>query len=202
MIIGAPQKSQIDHCEAAERLIEAVDRKLDILGIEHDESGQPGQGVSLLRRSALSTDGLDGSTSPTWLISRSDEPLPRLIPNPLESGSILNRVGCLGEGKQNWPQEGPSKAACRLSSWMAKHLERRSRRSAVTYRRRSDTNGFRRWEKSDFVSAARRLFRERLYCIQWITKETVNERRQETFFAAPTEAESNARKGCDFVRAI
>ena len=31
------------------------------------------------------------------------------------------------------------------------------------------------------------IFQERLYCIQWITKETLGKGRQETFFAAVTE---------------
>ena len=33
------------------------------------------------------------------------------------------------------------------------------------------------------------IFQERLYCIQWIKKETIEAARQETWFAAPTEAD-------------
>jgi putative DNA methylase len=31
------------------------------------------------------------------------------------------------------------------------------------------------------------IFRERLYCIQWITKETLDQARKETYFASVTE---------------
>src|SRR5262249_34590058 len=50
-------------------------------------------------------------------------------------------------------------------------------------------NRLRRWEKSDFVPRPDDIFRERLYAIQWITQETLQASRQETFFAAPTEGD-------------
>ncbi|MDW8479213.1 MAG: hypothetical protein RML12_04440 [Xanthomonadales bacterium] len=50
-------------------------------------------------------------------------------------------------------------------------------------------NRLRRWEKLDFKPRPDDIFQERLYCIQWIKKETLESARQETFFAAPTEAD-------------
>jgi putative DNA methylase len=48
-------------------------------------------------------------------------------------------------------------------------------------------NRLRLWTKSDFIPRPGDIFQERLYCIQWITKDTLNKSRQETFFTAPTE---------------
>lgn len=49
------------------------------------------------------------------------------------------------------------------------------------------TNSLRMWEKTDFRSAPGDVFRERLYCIQWITKASAKKKgRQETFFSAPS----------------
>ena len=48
----------------------------------------------------------------------------------------------------------------------------------------STQNRLRRWDKHDFMAQPNDLFQERLYAIQWITKETLKEYRQETFFAA------------------
>ena len=45
-------------------------------------------------------------------------------------------------------------------------------------------NDLRAWEKSDFTPRPEDVFQERLYCIQWITKETVFKSRQETFFSS------------------
>jgi len=50
-------------------------------------------------------------------------------------------------------------------------------------------NRLRRWEKLDFKPRPDDIFQERLYCIQWIKKDTLEAARQETFFAAPTEAD-------------
>ena len=48
-------------------------------------------------------------------------------------------------------------------------------------------NRLRRWEKHDFKPQPDDIFQERLYCIQWITREITGSTRQETFFAAVTE---------------
>jgi len=48
-------------------------------------------------------------------------------------------------------------------------------------------NKLRPWEKHDFMPRASDIFQERLYCIQWISKATLERARQETFFAAVTE---------------
>ncbi len=48
-------------------------------------------------------------------------------------------------------------------------------------------NRLRRWEKHDFKPRPDDIFQERLYCIQWITRETLDSHRPETFFAAVTE---------------
>ncbi|MGH7122630.1 MAG: hypothetical protein ACREFP_27170 [Acetobacteraceae bacterium] len=48
-------------------------------------------------------------------------------------------------------------------------------------------NRLRLREKSDFVPRPDDIYQERLYCIQWITKETLGKGRQETFFATVTE---------------
>jgi putative DNA methylase len=50
-------------------------------------------------------------------------------------------------------------------------------------------NRLRLWEKSDFMPRPDDIFRERLYCIQWITRETLGKGRQETFFASVTEGD-------------
>jgi putative DNA methylase len=47
-------------------------------------------------------------------------------------------------------------------------------------------NRLRLWEKSDFVPHPDDIWQERLYAIQWITKDILGKGRQETFFAAVT----------------
>ena len=47
-------------------------------------------------------------------------------------------------------------------------------------------NRLRQWYKNDFIPHPEDIFQERLYCIQWITKESIDKRRPETFYAAVT----------------
>ena len=58
----------------------------------------------------------------------------------------------------------------------------------------STGNRLRRWDKTDFMPRPDDIFQERLYCIQWITKETLGKGRQETFFAAVTEEDQEREK--------
>ena len=47
-------------------------------------------------------------------------------------------------------------------------------------------NKLRLWKKSDFMPHKDDIFQERLYCIHWIKKSSLNKSKQETFFATPT----------------
>jgi putative DNA methylase len=68
-----------------------------------------------------------------------------------------------------------------------------------TYRRKFNTirgdfrrpdgvieNKLRPWDKADFMPRPDDVLQERLYCIQWTTKETLRLRRPETFFSSAT----------------
>ena len=47
-------------------------------------------------------------------------------------------------------------------------------------------NKLRRWEKHDFKPRPDDIFQERLYCIQWITHESLDRLRKDVFFASVT----------------
>ena len=50
-------------------------------------------------------------------------------------------------------------------------------------------NRLRLWEKKDFVPRPDDIFQERLYAIQWTTRESLGKGRQDTFFAGATESD-------------
>ena len=54
-------------------------------------------------------------------------------------------------------------------------------------------NALRRWERQDFVPRRDDIFQERLYAIQWITKETINKHRQEQIAGVTEEDLSRER---------
>lgn len=52
-------------------------------------------------------------------------------------------------------------------------------------------NRLRYWEQQDFKPRLDDIFQERLYCIQWISKDTLNSPRNETFFTGVTAEDLN-----------
>ena len=58
----------------------------------------------------------------------------------------------------------------------------------------STGNRPRRWERCDFSPREEDIFEERLYAIQWIKRQTLEEWRQETFFAAVTKMDEEQER--------
>ena len=48
-------------------------------------------------------------------------------------------------------------------------------------------NRLRHWEKHEFKPRQDDIFQERLYCIQWITSDSLDKKQKVTFFAAVTD---------------
>ncbi len=55
-------------------------------------------------------------------------------------------------------------------------------------------NRLRMWEKLDFVLRPDDVYQERLYCVQWMSRESLHKGRPETFFAGVTKQDA-AREG-------
>jgi putative DNA methylase len=60
-------------------------------------------------------------------------------------------------------------------------------------------NRLRLWSKSDFKPRPDDIFQERLYCIQWITKESLGKGRETTFFGAVTEDDLAREKSVETI---
>jgi putative DNA methylase len=55
-------------------------------------------------------------------------------------------------------------------------------------------NKLRHWRKLDFKPRPDDVFQERLFCIHWITRESLNRPRKDTFFAAVTESDAERER--------
>src|SRR5690606_11888438 len=66
----------------------------------------------------------------------------------------------------------------------------------------STGNRLRRWEKGDFRPHPDDIFQERVYAIQWVTKDSLDKPRPETFFAAPTEDDLKRERKVDDIVAL
>lgn len=62
-------------------------------------------------------------------------------------------------------------------------------------------NRLRQWEVNDCIPRSDDIYQERLYAIQWITKDSVGKGREETYFATVTsEDRKREQKVIDLVR--
>ena len=187
-IVGATTERHGEIERVQREVAAAVDAEIVRLAIEHDADGNRAKAYLYCHETRCPKTGWMVPMSPSWIVSTTHRAVARLIP---EHDSKRYRIEiCSGvtaaemaEAAQGTVQGG------RLVHPMNNE---RSGVDITTIRgdyRDADgnnRNGLRPWTKSDFKPRADDIFQERLYCIQWITKETVGSSRQETFFSAVT----------------
>ena len=183
-IIGAPadERRKIEDAQAS--VAAAVDREITELGIEHDRDGNRAKAF-LYCMEVRCPNGWTVPLSSSWVISTNQNVVARLVPDQprrrfdieILSGASKEELeeaakGTLRDGHVTFTLDGET---CRF--------EFKTIRGDVRLADRRTENKLRRWEKTDFVPRPDDMLQERLYCIQWIKRETMDKRRQTTFFA-------------------
>jgi adenine-specific DNA methylase len=190
-VIGAPADRRAALESAQQRVFAEVDAEITRLGVEHDEHGNRAKAYLYCLEARCPETGWRVPLAPSWVISPKQGAIAKLVPNPalkrfdieVVTGASTKAIAAAETGTV---QDGE----------MVYQLDGRTFRTPIKtlrgdYRLPDGTTGnrLRRWEKHDFKPRADDIFQERLYCIQWIRKETLEAARQETFFAAPAEAD-------------
>lgn len=190
-IIGASPERRAELEAAQLQVFAEVDRELTALRIEHDEVGNRAKAYLYCLEARCPETGWWVPLAPSWVISPKQGVIAKLVPNPaLKRFDIQVITGAaakaIAAAEHGTVQDGD----------MVYELDGKTYRTPIKtlrgdYRLPDGTTGnrLRRWETDDFKPRPDDIFQERLYCIQWIKKETLDAARQETFFAAPTEAD-------------
>jgi putative DNA methylase len=190
-IIGASPERRAEIEKVQREVAQAVDAEITRLGIEHDEHGNRAKAYLYCLETRCPETGWWVPLAPSWVISPKQGVIAKLVPNPaLKRFDIQVITGAsakaIAAAEHGTVQDGD----------MVYELDGKTYRTPIKtlrgdYRLPDGTTGnrLRRWEKGDFKPRPDDIFQERLYCIQWIKKETLDAARQETFFAAPTEAD-------------
>jgi adenine-specific DNA methylase len=190
-VIGGNDQDR-ERIEKAERkLIAEVEADLADLGIEHDEAGNRAKAYLYCVETTCPQTGWAVPMSTNWVISKSRNVIARLVPDystkrfniEVHSGVsdaevIAAEKGTVRDGKLFYVLEDREYAT-----------PIKTLRGDVSGPKTSANNSLRTWEKSDFAPRPNDIFRDRLYCIHWTTKESLAKSRAETFFAAPTDAD-------------
>jgi len=186
-LVGADSATREAIEKAQDAVVNGVEAEILKMGIETDAKGNRAKAyLYCLETRCPQTDWLIPISS-TWVISLKRKIVAKLVPvkaekrfdivlksNATEKEMKTAAAGSIADGSIFYTIEGKEY-----------HTSIKTIRGDFRLPDGTSGNRLRRWEKLDFVPRPTDIFRERLYCIQWITKKTVNLKRQETFFAAP-----------------
>lgn len=190
-VIGAPADRRGALESAQQQVFAEVDAEITRLGVEHDEHGNRAKAYLYCLEARCPETGWMVPLAPSWVISPKQGAIAKLVPNPVQKRFDIEVITgasakAIAAAETGTVQDGD----------MVYTLDGKTYRTPIKtlrgdFRLPDGTTGnrLRRWEKSDFKPREDDIFQERLYCIQWIKKETIDAARQETFFAAPTQAD-------------
>jgi putative DNA methylase len=169
---------------------------IEALGIEKDSYGNQAKAYLYCLETRCPESGWLVPMSPTWVISKSDNVIAQLIPDhtnkrfdiQIKSGATPEEfraaaVGTVQDGDLRYHLGGK-----------AYRVPIKTLRGDFRDAHGVTTNRLRRWSKEDFVSEPDDVFQERLYAIHWFAKESLDNPRPRTYFAAPTQHDLQCEK--------
>jgi putative DNA methylase len=187
-LIGGGDRLKSSLEAAQKRVADAVDKRIVDLGIEHDEKGNRAKAYLYCVEVRCPSTGWLVPLLPSFVISRIRKTIARLVPNYEKKRFDIEIVADVSAKDLEAAKNGTVRKGALVYS-----LDGEEHRTPIATLRgdirktgRDTENGLRLWEKTDVVPRPDDILGERLYCIQWITKETLDKGRQTTFFAAPS----------------
>jgi adenine-specific DNA methylase len=186
---GARLKESLE--AAQKRVADAVERKIAKLGVEHDSHGNRAKAYLYCVEATCPVTGWRVPLMPSLVISKIRRTIAKLVPNRKHK-----RLDIVVESNVSAEELEAAKKGTVQNGAMVYELDGVEYRTPIAALRGdfrlpdgNTGNNLRVWTKSDVVPRDDDIFGERLYCVQWITKETINKGRQDTFFATPTIAD-------------
>jgi adenine-specific DNA methylase len=189
-IVGGGQKVR-EIAQDQRDITVKVQAELTKLGIEEDDYGNRAKVFLYCLEAICPQTGWRVPLAPSWVLSAKRGVIARLVPNYKLKYFDIEISTDVSEAEL---------AAAAVGTVQAKHMVyeldgeiyRTSIRSLRGDYRQPDgttANYLRRWQLHDATPQPGDLLQERLYAIQWMTKESLGQRRPETFFAAVMEAD-------------
>ncbi len=187
-IIGASKEKRAEIEKAQREVAAAVDAEISKLGVEHDKDGNRAKAYLYCLETRCPKTGWMVPLAPSWVIAPKHDIVAVLKPDQankrydieIKSGASKEELkaaeqGTVQDGRLIHPMN-PERSGVEIKTIRGDYRDKEG----------NNRNRLRLWEKSDFVPRPDDIFQERLYCIQWIRKESLDKGRQETFFASVT----------------
>jgi len=187
-IIGAAPEKRAEIERAQREVAEAVDREITALGIEHDSHGNRAKAYLYCLETRCPETGWMVPMAPSWVISRNRSVIARLVPDHARQCFEIQILTGVSTAEMQTAERGTVRDGNLVYELDGRtyHTPIKTLRGDYRDAQGNITNRLRRWEKHDFKPRPDDIFQERLYCIQWMTRETLDSHRPETFFAAVT----------------
>ena len=190
-IIGAPKKRRAMFEDVQKAVTEKVDKELIKLGVEHDDKGNRGKAYLYCLETRCHETGWMVPMLPSRVISPKLGAIAKLKPDRANKRFDIEVVSNVSAKELKSAEKGAIDDGA-----LVYELDDRTYRTPVKTLRGdyrgpdgSTLNRLRLWEKLDFMPREDDIFQERLYAIQWITKNSIYKPRQITYFRGVTDAD-------------
>lgn len=188
-IIGASPEKRAEIERAQREVAEAVDREITALGIEHDSQGNRAKAYLYCLKTRCPETGWMVPMAPSWVISKTRGVIAKLCPDHANKQFDIQILTGVSAAEMTAAEQGTVRDGSLVYELNGKTYRTPIKTLRGDYRDAdgNTANRLRRWDKHDFNPRPDDIFQERLYCIQWITSETLDAHRPTTLFAAVTE---------------
>jgi putative DNA methylase len=188
-IIGASKEKRAEILKAQKEVAAAIDAEVTRLGIEHDGHGNRAKAYLYCLETRCPRSGWMVPMAPSWVISKTRNVVAKLNPDHANKRYVIEIRSGVSAAEMAEAERGTVRDGRLVHPMNAERsgVEIKTIRGDYRDAGGNTRNRLRLWTKSDFMPRPDDIFQERLYCIQWITKESLGRGRETTFFEAVTE---------------
>jgi putative DNA methylase len=195
-IVGGSNEKRVEIETAQRKVAAAVEANISSLGIEHDTRGNRAKAFLYCLETRCPRTGWMVPMAPSWIVSTTHKAVARLVPDHAHNRYSIEIHSGVSDAEIEQAKQGtviggrlvhpmnPDRSGVELATVRGDYRDETG----------ANRNRLRLWEKTDFMPHPDDIFQERLYCIQWITKDSFGTGRQETFFASATEHDCSAAR--------
>jgi putative DNA methylase len=200
-IVGASLETRAAIERAQKEVAAAVDEEIIRLGIEHDKNGNRAKAFLYCLETRCPKSEWMVPMLPSLVISKNHNVVAKLVPDHASMRYLIEvhagvsreemaeaEKGTVRDGRLVHPMN-PERSGVAIKDIRGDYRDAE----------RVNHNRLRLWTKSDFMPLPDDIFQERLYAIQWITKDSLNKKRQVTYFAAVTEDDLNRERQAEAI---
>jgi putative DNA methylase len=188
-IIGAAPEQRAEIERAQREVAEAVDREITALGIEHDSQGNRAKAYLYCLETRCPETGWMVPMAASWVISEKWAVVAKLVPDQAARRFHIEICAGVSRDEMKAAEQGTVRDGNLVFNLGGQTNLTPIKTLRGDYRGidGNTNNAVRRWDLHDFRPQPGDVFQERLYCIQWMTKETADSHRPQTFFATVTD---------------